>query len=47
MKYYEWNDGWFDYYINAETGEKKFELEEGDELITPELDDFFEVNYDE
>lgn len=40
MKYYEWNDGWFTYYVNQETGEKKFELEEGDELVVPKLDDF-------
>lgn len=41
MEYYEWNDGWFTYYINIKTGEKKFKLEEGDKLVAPpKLDDF-------
>ena len=26
-------DGWFDFYINTKTGEKKFELEDGDILV--------------
>lgn len=40
MQYYEWNDGWFTYYINVETGEKKLRLEAGDEVVERELDDF-------
>jgi hypothetical protein len=41
-QWYEWDDGWFTYYVNIDTGEKKFELEEGDELIpyNYKLDDF-------
>lgn len=42
-QYYKWNDGWFDYYINKNTGEKKFELEDGDiEVNPPKLDDFMQ-----
>lgn len=32
-KYRKFDDGWFTYYINIVTGEKKFTLEEGDELV--------------
>ncbi len=39
-KYYKFNDGWFTYYVNVETGEKKFELEEGDIEVESNLDDF-------
>lgn len=39
-KYYKFNDGWFTYYVNTETGEKKFELEEGDIEVEGNLDDF-------
>jgi len=31
--WYKFYDGWFSYYVNNETGQKKFELEEGDILI--------------
>ena len=40
MKYYEWNDGWFTYYINVETGEKKLRLEPKDEVVPWVKDDF-------
>lgn len=39
-KYYKFNDGWFTYYVNTETGEKKFELEEGDIAVEANFDDF-------
>ena len=39
-EWYEINDGWFTYYANKATGEKKFELEDGDILVERELDDF-------
>ena len=29
----EFYDGWFAYYVNIETGEKKFKLEDGDVLV--------------
>lgn len=43
MKYYEWNDGFFTYYVNVETGEKKFRLEEGDILVPFKADDFSRI----
>ena len=40
-RWYKYNDGWFTYYINIETGEKKFTLEDGDfEVEPPKMDDF-------
>lgn len=39
-KYYKFYDGFFTYYINAKTGEKKFMLDNDDLLIDPNLDDF-------
>lgn len=40
-KYYKTNDGWFDFYVNAETGEKKAKLDKDDILVEkPEVDDF-------
>lgn len=39
-EYYEWNDGWFTYYINNATGKKKFTLEDGDKLVSQKFDDF-------
>ena len=41
-KYYQVNDGWFTYYINAETGEKKLCLDEGDVVVEHKLDDFYQ-----
>ena len=40
-KYYRFSDGWFTYYINVESGEKKFYLGETDEVVESNLDDFF------
>lgn len=28
--WHKFNDGWFTYFVNTLTGEKKFELEDGD-----------------
>lgn len=39
-KYYKFNDGFFAYYVNVLTGEKKFKLTEGDIEVEPNLDDF-------
>lgn len=39
-KYYAFSDGWFIYYINVETGYKKFVLDEFDTLVESNLDDF-------
>ena len=39
-KYYQLSDGWFTYYVNVKTGEKKFRLDEDDVLIESNLDDF-------
>lgn len=39
-KYYQFSDGWFTYYINVETGDKKFSLDKDDVLIESNLDDF-------
>lgn len=38
-EYYETSDGFFTYYVNSVTGEKKFELEEGDVLVERNVDD--------
>lgn len=40
-KYYQINDGWFTYYVNFETGDKKFKLDEDDLLIDHRPDDFY------
>lgn len=39
-EYYEFSDGFFTYYVNAKTGEKKIRLDSGDLLVEPKLDDF-------
>lgn len=39
-RYYKFRDGFFTYYINADTGEKKISLEAGDIEVEPNLDDF-------
>ena len=39
-KYYQINDGWFTYYVNVETGAKKFKLDKDDILIDYRPDDF-------
>lgn len=38
-EYYKFNDGFFTYYINTDTGAKKFRLDENDILIDNNLDD--------
>jgi hypothetical protein len=40
MKYRQVNDGWFTYYVNVETGEKKFKLDDDDILVEAEVDDY-------
>lgn len=40
QKYYKASDGWFDFYVNTKTGEKKFKLDDGDILVEREQDDF-------
>lgn len=42
MRFYEWHDGWFTYYVNVETGEKKLDLEPGDIIVSYIADDFVE-----
>ena len=39
-EYYKFSDGFFTYYVNTLTGEKKFELAEGDVEVESNLDDF-------
>lgn len=34
-------DGFFNYYANVATGEKKFKLEDSDILVDSHLDDFY------
>jgi hypothetical protein len=36
----KFNDGWFTYYYNTETGERKFRLDENDVLIEDEYDSY-------
>lgn len=38
-KYRKFSDGWFSYYVNVSTGEKKFQLDPGDVEVTFELND--------
>lgn len=40
-RYYEIDDGWFTYYVNVSTGDKKFKLDEDDILVAHRLDDFW------
>ena len=39
-QYYKEKDGWFEYYVNATTGEKKMSLDEGDVCVERNVDDF-------
>lgn len=40
--WYKTSDGWFTFYVNIITREKKLHLEEGDiEVEAPEMDDFY------
>ena len=40
-EYYKVSDGWFDYYVNTTTGEKKYSLDEGDVCVERPVDDFY------
>lgn len=40
MEYYKWSDGFFTYYINPKTGEKKLDLQGGDYEVPAPADDF-------
>ena len=40
-KYYQINDGWFTYYVNVETDDKKFKLDKNDVLVAHRPDDFY------
>ena len=39
-QFYKWDDGWFTYYINPDTGETKRHLDSDDEEVDIKLDDF-------
>ncbi len=39
-KYYKFSDGFFTYYVNTVTGEKKFRLDKGDVCVEHKADDF-------
>ena len=40
-EYFKENDGWFTYFVNVRTGEKKLKLDDGDvEVAAPKKDDF-------
>lgn len=39
-EYYKTSDGWFDFYVNRKTGEKKFKLGENDVEVEAKHDDF-------
>ena len=41
-EYYQFSDGWFTYYVNVKTGDKKLTLDKDDVLVESELDDFCE-----
>ena len=41
-QYYKFNDGWFTYYVNVKTGQKKLKLnEETDVEVEYKQDDFY------
>ena len=40
-RYYKLSDGFFTYYVNEATGEKKFRLDDGDILGEQVCDDFY------
>ena len=39
-RYYQTSDGFFTYYVNADTGEKKFKLDENDICVEKNTDGF-------
>lgn len=40
-EYFKTSDGFFDYFVNRKTGEKKFKLDENDVEVESNLDDFW------
>lgn len=40
-KYYKTSDGWFEFYVNVKTGEKKLKLDDGDICVEHQQDDFY------
>lgn len=44
-QYYRFSDGFFSYYVNKATGERKFELGEKDMEVEADLDDFISGHY--
>lgn len=40
-RYYLTSDGWFKFYVNVTTGEKKFKLDPGDVEVPHRQDDFY------
>ena len=44
-EFYQTNDGWFTYYVNVKTGEKKFKLDPDDvEITAPKRDDLYRIS---
>jgi hypothetical protein len=43
-EYYIVSDGFFTYYVNRISGEKKLKLDKGDKLIQAEYDDFNRIS---
>lgn len=41
--FHKMNDGWFTFYVNVETGERKLRLENGDKEVPHRQDDFCRV----
>lgn len=39
-EYHQFSDGWFTYYVNVKTGDKKLALGKDDILVESNLDDF-------
>jgi len=44
--YYRFTDGWFTYYINKVTGEKKLHLDAGDEVVGWQMVVFCGIKYE-
>ena len=39
--YYKFSDGMFTYFVNTVTGNKKFSLDDGDNIVEWLIDDFY------
>lgn len=37
FRYIKFNDGWFSYYVDVDTGKKKFKMDDGD-IVLSDLD---------